>query len=524
VAVADAALLTAGKAGATMRLLIFASHVELPPSGTERPTAEPVAGYDSIRIKQINVDDASGAVGLDVRQGLVGIDGLFDSVVVSRVGNTNNFFVKPKAGIAHEVERAVVRACGCLDVALNPNRRKRGQYKYLPPKPCEQLDGLAWLLDNAAGLHEGDGVLCKGATCYAVSITEIERRESINMDATLHARPVDGVPMAEDGSLLEPQLAYVCASSQNPACPLSTASCSPNWADVKQMHGSEENKGHDKGIPALRPHMTAAQHPALLMASDAVHYTSKLDRMMGFESQLYLFGGCVTEPLSGLPAKADSELPYGFDSTDNTARLATLKNNMLQAMDEIMFQLLACNVEGRPDFFLNCPVTPSWHQQVHVSDLTLETPSMNAVTEEVGESRNGPGRGCSKQYAQGSQAGANRPIILCMERADRNAFDNSPEGLAKHTALMHEYAERSLRKHHKFGKELGGFLECTFNFRWPACFQGADYTFEWRPPRGSTPGQCLRVERHMRPRRRSKIKAAIVLLSSWACSGCLGPA
>ena len=264
----------------------------------------------------------------------------------------------------------------------------------------------------------------------------------------------------------------------------------PPFPDIKQMHGANENYGHDRGIPALRPHMTYEQFESYSMASDAVYFTSKLDRMMGFEAQLHLWRSAPNEPLSGLPVKRDPAIPEGFYTQDNSARLKKLKDNMLDAMDVILFQLLACNVEGRPSYWLNCPVTPSFHQQGHVSDLTLETAGMNAVTEEIDESRNAPARRCSERYAVGHQAGTNRPILLCMDRSDKRAFANDG-----HERMMHDFAESSLRKHYKSGKELGEFLECTFNERWPACFQGQPYTFEWRPPRGGRPGECLRIER-----------------------------
>ena len=110
-------------------------------------------------------------------------------------------------------------------------------------------------------------------------------------------------------------------------------------------------------------------------------------------------------------------------------------------------------------------------------------------TEEVDETRNGPARKCNNRFAQGSQVGANRRILLCMRRSDQRAWANGG-----HARMQQKYAESSLRKHHLAGKELGGFLECTFNMRWPACFTGKSYTFEWRPPRGGSAGTCARLE------------------------------
>ena len=264
----------------------------------------------------------------------------------------------------------------------------------------------------------------------------------------------------------------------------------PPFPDIKQLHGENANRGHDRGIPALKPHMTPAQHEAYLVLSDAVHFGSLLDRMMGFEAQLYLFGGALNDPIPGLPAKPDARVPTGFQNVDNSPRLKVLRENMLQASDEIIFQLHACSIEGRPGFWLNCPVTPSFHMQGHVWDLTLESVHTNCATEEVDETRNGPARKCSNRFAQGSQVGANRRILLCMRRSDQRAWANGG-----HARMQQAYAERSLRKHHTAGKELAGFLECTFNMRWPACLAGKPYTFEWRPPRGGKPGTCARHEK-----------------------------
>ena len=159
-----------------------------------------------------------------------------------------------------------------------------------------------------------------------------------------------------------------------------------------------------------------------------------------------------------------------------------------------MSQLLACNVEGRPSFFLNCPVTPSVHNEEHVSNLTRATMCSNAVTEEVGEARNKPARKCSEQFAQGDQAGCNRKILMCMLRRDKCAWRNRARA-------RREAAERQLRKHHlpvgkelMSGRELGKYLECQFKDRWPACRDKKPFTYQWRAGEGGELGTCEWVD------------------------------
>ena len=64
-------------------------------------------------------------------------------------------------------------------------------------------------------------------------------------------------------------------------------------------------------------------------------------------------------------------------------------------------------------------------------------------TEEVDETRNGPARKCNNRFAQGSQVGANRRILLCMRRSYQRAWANGG-----HARMQQKYAESSLRKHH----------------------------------------------------------------------------
>jgi len=274
-----------------------------------------------------------------------------------------------------------------------------------------------------------------------------------------------------------------------------TSSCSPPFLDIQQMHGHDADKAFTKALPNLKPHMTDEQHDAYTMAADAIHYGGKIDRMMGFEAQLLLFGGALNHPLSGLPTVPDPSLPYGFIHEDNSGKLRELTKNMLEAQDAIMYQLLACSVEGRPNWVLNCPVTPSAHNQGHLNDLTLESPHTNVVTEEIGEGRNQPARACSIQFAVGDQAGTHRRILICMDRADRRAWKR--DGGER---MRHESAARLLVQHHRgkplSGKELGKYLVCQFVQRWPTCHDKLPYTFEWVEalPGASSGGSCVRRE------------------------------
>ena len=158
VSVADAALLTAGRAGASSRMLLYAPNVVLPASGTSRPSATVLAGYDSLRIKSINDRDAAGCIGLRVLQSLHGVrnaarvDGLFEAYIAARIGTTPKFSLRPIVpnGTPTVVHQPVSRPAGCLSLKRRP-KRKRGQSRLLPPQPCA-ADGNSWLLADTTGL------------------------------------------------------------------------------------------------------------------------------------------------------------------------------------------------------------------------------------------------------------------------------------------------------------------------------------------------------------------------------------